>query len=211
MKLYAFPGACSLSPHIVLRELGLPFELVKVNVKTRTLPDGTDYRKVHPLTYVPVLELEDGTRITEGPAIVQYLADRVPEKRLAPPNGTMERTRLQTWLNFVSTEIHKGFTPMFNTSLPEDMKELLRGKVRPVLQWLESELAKRRAFLMGEQFTVADAYLFTVTMPYRAKRAGFDMSPYAALAAYRERIAGRASVQAAVAAEGISITHGVTQ
>ena len=211
MKLYAFPGACSLSPHIVLRELGLPFELVKVNVKTRTLPDGTDYRKVHPLTYVPLLELEDGTRITEGPAIVQYLADRVPEKRLAPPGGSLERVRLQTWLNFVSTEIHKGFTPMFNASLPEEMKELLRGKVRPVLQWLEGELAKRKAFLLGEQFTVADAYLFTVTMPYRAKRAGFDMSPYAALAAYRERIAARASVQAAVAAEGISITHGVMQ
>ena len=211
MKLYAFPGACSLSPHIVLRELGLPFELVKVNVKTRTLPDGTDYRKVHPLTYVPLLELDDGTRITEGPAIVQYLADRVPEKRLAPPQGSLERVQLQTWLNFVSTEIHKGFTPMFNTSLPEDMKELLRGKVRPVLQWLESELAKRKAFLMGRQFTVADAYLFTVSMPYRAKRAGFDMSPYPALAAYRERVAARASVQAAVAAEGISITHGVMQ
>ena len=211
MKLYAFPGACSLSPHIVLRELGLPFELVKVNVKTRTLPDGTDYRKVHPLTYVPLLELDDGTRITEGPAIVQYLADRVPEKRLAPPQGSLERVQLQTWLNFVSTEIHKGFTPMFNTSLPEDMKELLRGKVRPVLQWLESELAKRKAFLMGPQFTVADAYLFTVSMPYRAKRAGFDMSPYPALAAYRERVAARASVQAAVAAEGISITHGVMQ
>jgi glutathione S-transferase len=211
MKLYAFPGACSLSPHIVLRELGLPFELVKVNVKTRTLPDGTDYRKVHPLTYVPLLELDDGTRITEGPAIVQYLADRVPEKRLAPPQGSLERVQLQTWLNFVSTEIHKGFTPMFNTALPEDMKELLRGKVRPVLQWLESELAKRKAFLMGRQFTVADAYLFTVSMPYRAKRAGFDMSPYPALAAYRERVAARASVQAAVAAEGISITHGVMQ
>jgi len=211
MKLYAFPGACSLSPHIVLRESGLPFELVKVNVKTRTLPDGSDYRKVHPLAYVPLLELDDGTRLTEGPAIVQYLADRVPEKRLAPPNGTLERTRLQTWLNFASTEIHKGFTPMFNTSLPEEMKELLRAKVRPVLQWLDGELARRGPFLLGEQFSVADAYLFTVTMPYRCKRAGFDMSPYAHLAAYRERVAARASVQAAVAAEGISITHGVMQ
>lgn len=211
MKLYAFPGACSLSPHIVLRELGLPFELVKVNVKTRTLPDGSDYRKVHPLTYVPVLELDDGMRITEGPAIVQYLADSAPGKRLAPPAGSLERVQLQTWLNFVSTEIHKGFTPMFNTSLPEEMKDLLRAKVRPVLQWLDGELAKRKAFLMGEQFTVADAYLFTVTMPYRCKRAGFDMSPYPNIAAYRDRVASRASVQAAVAAEGISITHGVMQ
>ena len=210
MKLYAFPGACSLSPHIVLRELSLPFELVKVNVKTRTLPDGSDYRKVHPLTYVPLLELDDGTRITEGPAIVQYLADRVPEKRLAPPNGTMERVRLQTWLNFASTEIHKGFTPMFNTGLPEDMKDLLRAKVRPVLQWLDGDLAKG-PYVMGEQFTVADAYLFTVTMPYRAKRAGIDISPYRNIAAYRDRVAARASVQAAVAAEGISITHGVMQ
>ena len=149
--------------------------------------------------------------MSQNLVIVQYLADRVPEKRLAPPGGTLERVRLQTWLNFVSTEIHKGFTPMFNTSLPEDMKDLLRAKVRPVLQWLDSELGKRKAFLMGEQFTVADAYLFTVTMPYRCKRAGFDMGPYPNIAAYRERVAARASVQAAVAAEGISITHGVMQ
>src|SRR5262245_8225293 len=171
MKLYALPGACSLSPHIVLHESGLPFELVKVDVKTRTLPDGSDYRKVHPLTYVPLLELDDGTRITEGPAIVQYLADLVPEKRLAPPNGTMARVQLQTWLNLVSTEIHKNFTPMFHAGIPEEYKEILRSKVYPVMKVLNDDLAKG-PFLMGEQFTVADAYLFTVTMPYRAKRAG---------------------------------------
>jgi len=208
MKLYCFPGACSLSPHIVLRELGLPFDLVKVDVKTRTLPDGSDYRKVHPLTYVPLLELDDGTRITEGPAIVQYLADLVPEKRLAPPNGTMARVQLQERLNFVSTEIHKNFTPMFHAGIPEDMKDILRSKVHPALRWLNDDLANG-PFVMGEQYTVADAYLFTVTMPYRAKRAGMDMTPYPNIAAYRERVAVRPAVQAAIAAEGISMIHGV--
>lgn len=210
MKLYVFPGACSLSPHIVLRELGLPFDLVKVDVKTRTLPDGSSYRDVHPLTYVPLLELDDGTRITEGPAIVQYLADLVPEKRLAPPAGTMARVQLQSRLNLVSTEIHKNFTPMFHAGIPEEMKDILRSKVYPVLHWLNDDLA-RGPFLMGEQFTVADAYLFTVTMPYRAKRAGVDMAPYPNIAAYRERVAVRPSVQAAIAAEGISISDGVQQ
>ena len=210
MKLYYAPGACSLSPHIVAREAGLPLELERVDLGAKKTASGEDYRQVNPKGYVPALRLDDGSVLTEGPAIVQYLADRVPEKRLAPPNGTMERVRLQTWLNFASTEIHKGFTPMFNTGLPEDMKDLLRAKVRPVLQWLDGDLAKG-PYVMGEQFTVADAYLFTVTMPYRARRAGIDMSPYRNIAAYRDRVAARASVQAAVAAEGISITHGVMQ
>jgi glutathione S-transferase len=210
MKLYAFPGACSLSPHIVLHELGLPFELVKVDVKTRALPDGSPYKNVHPLTYVPLLELDDGTRITEGPAIVQYLADLVPEKKLAPPAGTMARVQLQSKLNLVSTEIHKNFTPMFHAGIPEEFKEILRSKVHPVLRALNEDLAQG-PFMMGDQFTVADAYLFTVTMPYRAKRAGIDMTPYPNIAAFRERVAPRPSVQAAIAAEGISITHGVQQ
>jgi glutathione S-transferase len=202
MKLYYFAGACSLSPHIVLRESGLPFEAVRVDVKTRTLADGSDYYRIHPLAYVPLLELDGGERMTEGPAIVQYIADRVPEKALAPRNGTPERYRLQSWLNFVSTELHKGFTPMFNTGLPEDVKNIFRSKLAPVLTWLDSALQGRR-FLVGETFSVADAYLFTVTMPYRAKRAGLDLAPYTNLLAYREGIASRPAVVEAMKAEGI--------
>ena len=180
MKLYYTSGACSLSPHIVALEAGIALPLEKIDGKAKRTENGDDFWQINPKGYVPALRLDDGELLTEGPAIVQYLADRVPEKRLVPPNRTLERTRLQTWLNFASTEIHKGFTPMFNPGLPEDMKELLRAKVRPVLQWLDGELAKRRPYLLGEQFSVADAYLFTVTMPYRCKRAGFDMSPYGA-------------------------------
>jgi glutathione S-transferase len=140
--------------------------------------------------------------MTEGPAIVQYIADRVPEKALAPENGTPDRYRLQSWLNFVSTELHKGFTPLFNAGLPEDVKTLFRGKLAPVLKWLDGALQGRR-FLVGETFSVADAYLFTVTMPYRAKRAGLDLAPYANLLAYREGIASRPAVIEAMKAEGI--------
>jgi glutathione S-transferase len=204
MKLYYFSGACSLSPHIVLRESGLPFEAVKVDPASRTLPDGSDFYAVQPLGYVPMLELDDGARLSEGPAIVQYIADLVPDRGLAPPNGTMARTRLQSWLNFVSTELHKGFTPMFNPKMPEDVKDAFRAKLAPTLRWLDGELAGAR-FLMGDQFTVADAYLFTVTMPYRAQRAGVDLRPYANLHALRANVAERPSVQAAMSAEGIAL------
>ena len=204
MKLYYFPGACSLSPHIVLRESGLPFEAVKVDPATRTLPDGSDFYALQPLGYVPLLELDDGELLSEGPAIVQYIADRVPERALAPANGTMARTRLQSWLNFITTEIHKGFTPMFNPAMPEAVKDQFRAKVAPMLTWLDGRLAGK-AFVMGEAFTVADAYLFTVTMPYRAARAGVDTAPYANLQALRARVAERPAVQAAMAAEGITL------
>jgi len=119
MKLYYMPGACSLSPHIVLNEAGLPFDKVKVDGKTKSMDGGGDYRGVNPLGYVPLLELDDGTRISEGPAIVQYIADKVPAKNLAPATGTMERTKLQSWLNFISSEMHKGFSPLFNPTMPE--------------------------------------------------------------------------------------------
>ncbi|HTP96464.1 MAG TPA: glutathione transferase GstA [Burkholderiales bacterium] len=202
MKLYYFAGACSLSPHITLRESGLPFDLVKVDVKTRTLADGTDYTTIQPLNYVPLLELDDGTRLAEGPAIVQYIADRVPDKRLAPPNGTPERYRLQSWLGFINSELHKGVSVIFNFPLDDSGKDAMRTKLKRPLGWLDEQLADS-PYLMGDTFTVADGYLYTVTMPYRARRAGVDLSPYKNLQAYRDRVDARPSVKAALAAEGI--------
>jgi len=128
MKLYFFPGACSLSPHIALHEAGIKFEHVLVSSKTHQLKDGTDFHTINPLGYVPVLELDDGTRLTEGPAIVQYIADQAPDKKLAPANGTVARARLQAWLNFISTELHKGFVPLFNPATPADYKTIATDK-----------------------------------------------------------------------------------
>jgi glutathione S-transferase len=200
MKLYYSPGACSLSPHIVLNEAGLPFEKIKADTKTKVLPDGSDYRAVNPLGYVPLLELDDGTRITEGPAIVQYIADQVPAKKLAPPNGTMERTRLQTWLNFVSTELHKGFSPLFNPSMPEEAKKIFRERLGTRFAYLDKHLASND-HLMGKDFSVADAYAFVVSN--WAKPTGVELEPYANVAAWRSRVAARPAVQAALKAEGL--------
>lgn len=202
MKLYYFPGACSLSPHIALREAGLPFELVKVDVKTRTLADGTDYTTIQPLNYVPLLELDDGTRLAEGPAIVQYIADLAPAKGLAPANGTPARYRLQSWLGFINSELHKGIAVIFNFPLDDNGKDAIRTKLKRPLTWLDGQLAGVK-YLMGDAFTVADGYLYTVTMPYRARRAGVDLSPYKNLQAFRDRVDARPSVQAALVAEGI--------
>jgi glutathione S-transferase len=133
MKLFFSPGACSLSPHIVLIESGLPFDKVGSDTKTKIMDGGGDYKTVNPLGYVPALQLDDGTILTEGPAIVQYIADRVPDKKLAPANGTLQRTKLQSWLNFVSSELHKGFSPLFNPSMPEEAKKIFRSAWRRAL------------------------------------------------------------------------------
>lgn len=207
MKLYYITGACSLSPHIALREAGLDFDLVQVEPKSHTLADGTDYYAIQPLGYVPLLELDDGTRMSEGPAIVQYIADRVPERRLAPPNGTLARYKLQSWLGFVSTELHKGITPLFNSAMPEDVKNGFRSKIGATFRWLDGQLEGKR-YLMGDTFTVADGYLFYVSMPYRARRAGLDLSPYRNLQGFRARLLERPSVQAALKAEGIEAQGG---
>src|SRR5215468_7816882 len=140
MKLYYMPGACSLSPHIVLNEAGLKFDKVKVDGKSKAMDGGGDYRGVNPLGYVPLLELDDGTRLTEGPAIVQYIADRAPEKKLAPPNGTAERTRLQQWLNFVSSELHKGFSPLFMPAMPEEAKTIFRDRLATRFAYVNEHL-----------------------------------------------------------------------
>jgi glutathione S-transferase len=200
MKLYYSPGACSLSPHIALREAGLAFDLVLASTKTHKLQDGTDFYSINPLGYVPVLELDDGSRLREGPAIVQYIADQVPAKQLAPAHGTMARYRLQEWLTFINSELHKGFGPLFNPAVPEDVKPVFRDKLASRLQWVDGQLAGR-TYLMGETFTVADAYLFTVT-----GWAGFvklDISALAQITAYRERIKARPAVQDALRAEGL--------
>ena len=162
MKLYYAPGACSMSPHIVLCESGLPFELVPANLKTHQLADGSDYYAVSPKGYVPLLELDNGERLSEGPAIVQYIADQVPAKQLAPANGTMARYHLQEWLNFLSSEVHKGFSVLFNPAMPEEAKALARTRLMLRFTWVNGQLEGKQ-YLMGDTFSVADAYLFTVS------------------------------------------------
>lgn len=200
MKLYYSPGACSLSPHIVLHEAGLAYEPVLASTKTHKLADGTDFYSINPLGYVPVLELDDGTRLREGPAIVQYLADQAPQKNLAPAPGTLARYRLQEWLSFIGTEVHKGFGPLFAPGTPEEYKPQLKQRLLSRLQWVDGELTGKQ-YLMGDHFTVADAYLFTVTN--WAQFVGLDISQLKNLAAYRERIGARPAVQAAMKAEGL--------
>ncbi len=200
MKLYYSAGACSLSPHIVLHESGLAFEAISAPTKTHKLADGTDYYTINPLGYVPLLELDDGRRLHEGPAIVQYIADQVPDKQLAPANGSYERYKLQEWLTFIGTELHKGFSPLFNPNTPADYKPSCLQRLNDRLKWVDSELAGKD-YLMGSQFSVADAYLFTVTnwAPY----VGLDLSPYSQLLAYRSRVGARPAVIAAMQAEGL--------
>ncbi|MGR4868492.1 glutathione transferase GstA [Variovorax sp. LARHSF232] len=200
MKLYYSPGACSLSPHIALHEAGLAFEPVLASTKSHKLQDGTDYYGINPLGYVPLLELDDGTRLREGPAIVQYIADLVPNKNLAPANGTLQRYRLQEWLTFIGTEIHKTFSPLFSPATPEDYKPLAKEKLASRLKWVDSQLEGKQ-YLMGDHFSVADGYLFTVTN--WAKPTGVDLSDLPNLLAYRERVAARPAVQAAMKAEGL--------
>jgi glutathione S-transferase len=200
MKLYFSPGACSLSPHIVLHEAGLAFEPVLASTKTHKLADGTDYYGISPKGYVPLLELANGERLTEGPAIVQYIADQVPAKNLAPANGTMARYRLQEWLNFITSELHKGIGGLFNPAMPEEAKVLMRAKGLSRLQWVNQQLEGKQ-YLMGETFSVADAYLFTVTN--WTKMVGIDTSSLGHLGAFMARMAARPAVQAAMKAEGL--------
>ena len=200
MKLYYSPGACSLSPHIALQEAGLTYTPVLASTKSHKLQDGTDYYTINPLGYVPLLELDSGERLREGPAIVQYIADQVPDKQLAPANGTLARYRLQEWLTFIGTELHKGFSPLFNPATPEEYKPVVRERLLQRLQWVDGQLAGKQ-YLMGDQFTVADGYLFTVTN--WTKPTNLDISGLANLAAYRERVGARPAVQAAMKAEGL--------
>jgi glutathione S-transferase len=198
MKLYYSPGACSLSPHIVLREAGLAFEPVMAPTRTHKLPDGSDYYAINPLGYVPMLELDDGTRLREGPAIVQYIADQAPQKNLAPANGTLPRYRLQEWLTFIGTEVHKGFSPLFNPAMPEEAKNISRERLASRLAFVDAELAGKD-YLMGDTFSVADAYLYTVTR--WAKPMNIDTSTYRNLMAHHARVEARPAVQEALKVE----------
>ncbi|HCK02775.1 MAG TPA: glutathione transferase GstA [Serratia grimesii] len=201
MKLYFAPNTCSLSPHIVLRELGLPFELICVNNRTKRSADGKDFSHVNPKGYVAALMLDDEQVITEGAAIVQYLADLRPEAALAPPNGSFDRVRLQEWLNFITSEIHSGSSPLFNTRLPEEVKTLFRDKLRRRLDYV-AQVLDEQTFLQGERFGVADAYLFTV-LRWMAQFS-VDLTDWPSLTRYMALIAQRKSVQTALAAETAS-------
>jgi glutathione S-transferase len=202
MKLYYSPGACSLSPHIVLEESGLPFEPVLASTKTHKLQDGSDYYAISPKGYVPLLELDNGQRLSEGPAIVQYIADQVPAKKLAPASGTMERYRLQEWLNFITSELHKGIGGIFNAAMPEEAKQLMRDKAIGRLKWVDSQLEGKN-YLMGDSFSVADAYLFTVTN--WTKHTGIDISSLKNLDAFMTRMAARPAVQSAMKADALTL------
>ncbi len=200
MKLYYAPGACSLSPHIVLREAGMPFDLVKANLQAHKLEDGSDFYAINSKGYVPMLELDNGERLTEGPAIVQYIADQVPDKKLAPPNGSMARYRMQEWLNFVTSELHKGIGGLFNPAMNDDGKAVIRTRAAGKLQWIDQQLEGKQ-YLMGDAFSVADPYLFTVTN-WTAHTA-IDISAMKNLGAFQARMAARPAVQAAMKAEGL--------
>jgi len=200
MKLYYSPGACSLSPHIALREAGLPFDLLKKDLASQTLADGSDFRAVNPKGYVPALALDDGQILTEGPAIVQFIADRVPEKKLAPPAGTMERVRLQEWLNYITSELHKSFSPLFNKQASEDWKAAARALLDRRIEYVAKAL-EGRAYLMGDTFSVADCYLFTVLN--WAHWVKIDLSRWPGVIEYQKRVAARPAVQEALKAEGL--------
>ena len=199
MKLYYSPGACSLSPHIVLHEAGLAYTPVLASTKTHKLQDGTDFYTINPLGYVPVLELDNGERLREGPAIVQYIADQVPDKKLAPANGTLARYRLQEWLSFIGTELHKGHSPLFAPGTPEDYKPVLRQRLLSRFEWVNAQLADKD-YLLGD-FSVADAYLYTVSR--WGQFVGVDTSGLPHLMAFKQRMEARPGVQAALRAEGL--------
>lgn len=200
MKLYYSPGACSLSPHIILNEGGFSFDKEKVDLTSKKTETDADYTAVNPDGYVPALVLDDGQVLTEGPAIIQYLADCVPEKKLAPPMGTIERYRLMQWLNFISTELHKGFSPLFNPQAPEEWKAVATAQLARRLSTVSQQL-EGKAWLLGNDFTVADAYLFTVLG--WGRYVGVDMERWPVLKAYQGRVFMRPAVQSTLKAEGL--------
>ncbi len=201
MKLYYATGSSSLFPHIVLHESGLPFEPIKIDEHTKEIAGGGNYRGVNPLGTVPAFVLDDGTLITEGAVIAQYIADLVPQKRLAPPNGAMERVRLQSWLNFISSDMHKGgFSPLFYKGIPEAARDVFRARLRACFTHIDQHLIAN-GYLLGDAYTIADAHLYVVSN--WASWTNFDLSLYPSLLAFRERVGSRPAVIAALAAEGL--------
>jgi glutathione S-transferase len=201
MKLYFASGACSLSPHIVLREAGLPFDLESVDLKAKKLKNGADYYQINPKGQVPLLALDDGEKLTEGPAIVQFIADMAPASGLIPPAGSKERYRAQEWLNFISSELHKNFSPLFRPNTPDDYKPIARDNLANRLAYVDKQLSNR-SYLLGDKFTVADAYLFT--MLKWAKFLSIDLTAFPNLLSFTARVGERPKVKDALQAEGLS-------
>lgn len=199
MKLYYATGTCSLSPHIVLLESSLPFDTEKVSLADKKTAAGGNYLDINPKGYVPALQLDDGDVLTEGPAIVQYVADKVPEKHLVPPAGTMPRYHMIEWLNFISTELHKSFGALFRPNVPDATKQAVHDTISARLQFIEKKL--QGEYLTGNQFSVADAYLFTILG--WAKPLKFDLGRWPGIQAYQQRVAARPTVHAAMVAEGL--------
>jgi glutathione S-transferase len=200
MKLYYSPGACSLSPHIALLEAGLPYDLVKVDVRAKKLENGDDFLKVNPKGQVPVLQLDSGEFVTEGPVIVQMIADQASAKNLAPARDSAERYKLLEWLNFITTELHKNFSPLFQPVIPDEVKSFFKERIMGKFKYADSKLAGQD-YLMGKQFTVADGYLFV--MLKWAERTGLDVSALTNLTAFKDRVAARPKVQEALTKEGL--------
>jgi glutathione S-transferase len=200
MKLYYAPGSCSLSPHIVAYEAGIKLDVEKVDLGSKKTASGKDYLSINPKGYVPALEIDGGEVLTEGVAIVQYLADQKPQSKLAPPNGTLERYRLQEMLTFISSEIHKTYSPLFDPRSTDEVRQERFEYLRKRFGYLDKVLAGK-SFLLGEQFSVADAYLFV--MVRWADYVKLDLSSLANITAFKERVAGRPGVQAALDAEGL--------
>jgi glutathione S-transferase len=200
MKLYYSPGACSLSPHIALLEAGLPYDLVKVDLRAKKLENGDDYLKVNPKGQVPALALDNGELVTEGPVIVQMIADKVSAKNLAPARDSAERYKLLEWLNFITGELHKNFSPLFNPAIPDEVKNFFKDRIMGKFKYADSQLAGRD-YLMGKQFTVADGYLFTMLRWADGNK--MDLSQFKNLMAYKDRVAARPKVQEALTREGL--------
>ena len=201
MKLYYAPGACSLASHIIMREAGIDPVLVKVSTKTHELEDGGDFYTVNPKGYVPALELANGVILTEGPAIMQYIADAHPEAKLAPPPATLERARLHEQLTFIGTEIHKSFSPLFSPTMPDEAKAAFIAKIADRLDLVEKHLSSGRDYLLGDRFSIADAYLFVVVN--WAPALGIELARWPSVAALHARVAARPAAQAAMKAEGL--------
>jgi glutathione S-transferase len=203
MKLYISPGSCSMASNIALHEAGIPFEVAKVDKRTKRV-EGVDFIEINPKGYVPALRLDDGQLLTENVAVLQYIADLNPDSKLAPPAGTMERYRLQEWLSFINSEVHKPFTPLFSQEATEEMKTYARNNITKRLTYLQGALGDK-PYLMGEQFTVADAYLFTV-LGWGA-HVGIDIGQWPNLKSYVERIRARPRVVEAMTTEGLVKKH----
>jgi glutathione S-transferase len=197
MKLYYAPGACSLAPHIALVEAGLPFELVRVDLRTHRTEDGRDFNRINPKGYVPALELDDGTRLTEAAAVLQYIADRVPSK-IAPPFDSFEHYRLIEWLNFIATELHKGFGPLWNPNVSEEQRLAVTQRLSMRFNYV-AEALEREPYLLGNRFSIADAYLFTILSWHTILKV--DLSRWPVLLRYLERVGARAAVKQAMAEE----------